>query len=95
MEKEFILDGKKVRDCHINIAKMNVFEYVYYSFKDWDIMKRFCYVFMDAAKEFFNAALVFFGNILSLVFFPIVFLIFAQREINVSKKICAKYQPRE
>lgn len=29
-----------VRKCSSNIAKMNVFEYVYYFFKDWQVLQQ-------------------------------------------------------
>lgn len=31
MKKDFIVDDNKVRKCDLNISKMNIAEYIYYS----------------------------------------------------------------
>lgn len=95
MSKNFIFDNGKVRNCCSNIAKMNVFEYIYYDFKDWGAMRNFSCDFMNIVKEFFKATFCLFVNILSLVFFPIVLLAHAQYKINESKKFYAKYTKKE
>lgn len=91
--KDYIIDdihGKeKIRNCYLNIAKMNPFEFIYYEFKYWGYGKKFLRIFRDffcEFLEFLQDCIEMIINILFLITFPISFPISAYFRIRKAKK---------
>lgn len=78
-----------VRKCSSNIVKMNVFEYVYYFFKDWQGFSFICNYFCEIITEFGNGLLKVLQSFVALaiiIFLPITIFIKAYIEIKRAKK---------
>lgn len=83
-----------VRKCSSNIAKMNVFEYVYYFFKDWQGFSFICNYFCEIITEFGNGLLKVLQSFVALaiiIFLPITIFIKAYIEI---KRATTKLLPK-
>lgn len=70
-EKVFIMRNGQVTSCPLNVAKMNVFEYIYHidKFRSLDSS---CSYFIDFAKNAFNFVGSFFGLMIIIIFFPLI-----------------------
>ena len=83
---KYICDDGKVRDCAVNIAKMNVLEYIYYSIFHWGYLQNSIYkIFIYALKlveEIFKLGL----EIIKLIAFPVFIIIYAILHIKKNKK---------
>ena len=78
-----------VRKCSSNIAKMSIFEYVYYFFKDWEGFSFICNYFCEIITEFGNGLLKVLQSFVALpiiIFLPITIFIKAYIEIKRAKK---------
>jgi len=83
MKKEFIKDDEKVRECISNIAKMNIFEWMYY--RREIILRTFfdaLYLIVEgSSKLIFGLIQIWF-----IILFPITFPIGAYINIRNAKK---------
>ena len=83
---KYICDDRKVRDCAVNIAKMNVFECIYYSIFHWGYLQNLiCKIFIYALKlveVIFALGL----EIIKLITFPVFIIIYAILHIKKNKK---------
>lgn len=85
--KEYIRDNNRVRRCPSNISKMNIFEWVYYDFKDWNELGNMKYYFLESIKFLFLGTV----NLLSVILFPITICINAILSMYRAKKEVKKY----
>lgn len=82
MSKEYIKDNGKVRKCASNLVKMNILEWVYYYFKDWNGLDEIKYhLITDVQKLCIHMI-----DLLVVVFFPIIVIIKAILSIRSAKK---------
>ena len=88
MNKEFIRDNDKVRCCRSNIAKMNVFEYIYYELFHWEFFQDAFYCLSKSFKEFIKNGGVFFYNLVFILFSPITIIIMAFVRVKNAKEQC-------
>ena len=82
MSKEYIKDDGKVRKCASNLAKMNMLEWVYHYFKDWNGLSEIKYHFIEDVKNLCIHVI----DLLLVVFFPIIVIIKAIVSIHSAKK---------
>lgn len=80
--KEYIRDNKRVRKCPSNISKMNIFEWIYYDFRDWNELSNMKYYFLESIKYICLGCI----NLLSVLLFPLSILINAILSIYRAKK---------
>lgn len=80
--KEYIKDNKKVRKCPTNISKMNVFEWIYYDFRDWNELSNMKYYFLESIT-YIRLGVI---NLLCVLLFPLSILINAFLSIHRAKK---------
>lgn len=85
--KEYLRDNKRVRRCPSNISKMNIFEWIYYDFRDWNELSNMKYYFLESIKCLFLGMV----NLLSVILFPIPICINAILSIYRAKKEVKKY----
>lgn len=86
--KEYIRDNKRVRKCPSNISKMNIFEWIYYDFRDWNELTNMKYYFCESIKYLFLSIV----NLLSVILFPISICINATLSIYRAKKEVKQYE---
>lgn len=90
--KSYIRDNGKSRRCPSNIAKMNMFEYYWYSIRYWHHYEneiRDVYYAMRHVMRCLFDILSFFLLLIDLVI-PVFSLIVAQQIINESKRAVRK-----
>lgn len=80
-----------VRKCTENIAKMNVFEYIYFDFKYWYRHGIWFYIIKDGIKDFIRGLF----TILTIPFAPIGLFFIAYSDIKQCKKEVKKYEVRD
>lgn len=71
-----------VRKCTENIAKMNIFEYIYFDFKYWSKHKSLLYVINESIKDIARGLFV----VLQIPFIPIGLIFEAYLAIKRCKK---------
>lgn len=82
LKKEYIKDNNKIRKCPANISKMNIFEWVYYDFKDWNELSNIKYHLYISLKDICLGTL----NLISILLLPISILINAILSIYRARK---------
>lgn len=87
-KKEYIKDNNKIRKCPANISKMNIFEWVYYDFKDWNELSNIKYHLYISLKDICFGTL----NLISILLLPISILINATLSIYRAKKEVKQYR---
>lgn len=91
MKKDFIVDDNKVRKCDLNISKMNIAEYIYYSIFHWNFFSELLIGYIGEnlieAIKYFGAFLI---NTLIFILTPIRLPISAYLSIKNAKTICEK-----
>lgn len=86
MKKDYLTDDGKVRGCYKNYAKMNVFEYVYYSIFHWNRYKYACKTIAKEFIELISSFLILFIDLIAFIFYPIFLLIQGFFVIRKAKK---------
>ena len=81
--KDFIYDGKKMRDCPHNVAQLNVFEYLRHFPETFFSPVEYL---LRMSKEFFPVLFFFLYSIVMLLLYPITIFIMVAGEICRSKK---------
>lgn len=84
--KNYIRDNGKVRNCPANLAKMNVFEYIYY-YKFKNIISNIFWSF----KNYPFDIRLYIGLILLIAFFPLNLFIISYFEIRENKKFVKQH----
>ena len=87
--KKFIYDDGKVRRCTSNIAKMNVFEWIYFYIKDWGCFRDIWYFFNEMLFKLidgFKNIGLFVINIIMLIFLPVTLFVAGYLEIKKARK---------
>jgi len=93
MNKDYIFDNGKIRNCTSNIAKMNVLEYVFFDVKNGF----FKYALQDIIEQFLEGfkglmlLLCAIFNVMLVVFFPVTLWIRAILAIKNARKEIEKY----
>lgn len=88
VKKEYIKDNNKIRKCPANISKMNIFEWVYYSFKDWNELSNIKYHLHTSLKDICFGIL----NLICILSLPISIFIGATFSIYYAKKEVKQYE---
>ena len=88
LKKEYIKDNNKIRKCPANISKMNIFEWVYYDFKDWNELSNIKYHLYISLKDICFGTL----NLISILLLPISILINATLSIYHARKEVKQYK---
>lgn len=88
VKKEYIKDNNKIRRCPANISKMNIFEWVYYDFKDWNELSNMKYHLRTSLKDVCLGTL----NLICILLLPISILIAATFSIHHAKKEVKRYE---
>lgn len=91
MKKDYIMDGKVVRKCDVNISKMNMFEYMYYEIFQWKIYQKLIsgYVIENLIESLkYLGAFLF--SLVQVILLPIILPISSISTINKSKANCNK-----
>ena len=95
--KDFIMDNNIIRWCNSNIAKMNIFEYIYYYLFIWrasikDIKYTFLNIF-ELLLQGLEGICLLIVNIIIIIFYPVSLMITgllrikeAKREVERSKR---------
>lgn len=83
---KYIRDDGKVRGCAINIAKMNVLEYIYYSIFHWRYLQISIYKIFKYSLKLIGLVLDLGLEIIKLIMFPIFIVIYAILHIRENKK---------
>ncbi len=83
---KYIRDDGKVRECAINIAKMNILEYIYYSIFHWGYLHNLIYKILKYSSELIGLVLNLGLGIIKLIIFPIFIVIYAILDIRNNKK---------
>lgn len=90
-KKEYICDGKQVRNCPSNVSKMNIFEWIYYDFKYWNELRNVKYHFCTSLKYILLGTI----DLLCVLLLPISILINSILAINRAKKTVADNEKRQ
>lgn len=90
-KKEYIRDGKQVRNCPSNVSKMNIFEWIYYDFKYWNELRNVKYHFCTSLKYILLGTI----DLLCVLLLPISILINAILAISRAKKTVAANEERK
>jgi len=88
LKKEYIKDNNKIRKCSANVSKMNIFEWVYYDFKDWNELSNIKYHLYISLKDICFGTL----NLISILLLPISILINATLSIYRARKEVKQYR---
>lgn len=83
---KYIRDDGKVRECAVNIAKMNILEYIYYSTFHWGYLQSLIYKILKHSLDLIGLALNLGLKIIKLIMFPIFIVIYAILDIRNNKK---------
>ena len=91
MKKEFIKDNNEIRRCEANIAKMNIFEYMYCYLFQWNSLRLLFwdYVIVNLWEAIKNLGFVMF-NLIQFIFTPVCLPIISYLDIKRSKEYVAK-----
>lgn len=88
MKKDFIRDDGKVRDCIVNIAKMNIFELMWHNPREaFSPVTEFIYSF----REIFSGFSLFLANLIFFLLFPISIPLHSYFVIRDAKKQVEKH----
>lgn len=90
-KKEYIRDGKQVRNCPSNVSKMNIFEWIYYDFKYWNELRNVKYHFCTSLKYILLGTI----DLLCVLLLPISILINSILAISRAKKTVADNEKRQ
>lgn len=90
-KKEYIRDGKQVRNCPSNVSKMNIFEWIYYDFKHWNELRNVKYHFCTSLKYILLGTI----DLLCVLLLPISILINSILAISRAKKTVADNEKRQ
>jgi hypothetical protein len=85
-KKEFLLDDNKIRNCYVNVSKMNIFEYIKFYYIQEKGYKDFISNFIENFKDIWEGLYPLIVNILCLVLFPATMVIKAIICIRYAKK---------
>jgi len=88
LKKEYIKDNNKIRKCSANVSKMNIFEWVYYDFIDWNELSNIKYHLYISLKDICFGTL----NLISILLLPISILINATLSIYRARKEVKQYR---
>ena len=94
MKKDFIRDEGKIRQCESNIAKMNIFEFIYCYVFNWGYFKDILSYTTECFTEFFKYGGALAYNLLFLIFTPITLVLCAIVRIKKAKERCNKNKKR-
>lgn len=83
---KYIRDDGKVRGCAINIAKMSVLEYIYYSLFHWGYLQNSICRVLKYILKLIEAVLHLGLESIKLIMFPIFIIIYAILHIRTNKK---------
>lgn len=86
IKKDYILDNGKIRNCKVNIAKMNVFEYIKFDIFQNKILKHGIKEIAKMYKEGFECLLFAIVSTILIIFFPITLTVKAVYKIKDAKK---------
>lgn len=92
MRKEFIRDGKRIRRCYSNEAKMNMLEYVYCYIFHWEHYQYMILGILDLLKEAIINVFALTINLIFLILSPIILPIVALKRIKYARKIIIKVE---
>ena len=91
MKKDFIRDDGIVRDCVSNIAKMNIFEFMWYNWREaFSPATEFIYSF----KELFSGLSMFVSSLIFFILIPISAPMHSYFVIKNAKKRVKEYNKR-
>lgn len=90
-KKEYIRDGKQVRNCPSNVSKMNIFEWIYYDFKYWNELRNIKYHFCTSLKYILLGV----TDLLCVLLLPISILVNSILAISQAKKTVADNEKRQ
>jgi hypothetical protein len=83
MAKDYIRDDGRIRMCDSNLAKMNIFEGIYYNSK---VYYEYMCELPGVTKDALWYTFIFINNFMILISFPITLPIFAYFRIRNAKK---------
>lgn len=90
-KKEYIRDGKQIRNCPSNVSKMNIFEWIYYDFKYWNELRNVKYHLYTSIKYILLGV----ADLLCILLLPLSILINSILAISRAKKIVADNEKRQ
>lgn len=93
MKKEYIRDDGKIRNCNSNIAKMNIFEYMWMDvFRNGFFSTMFKYYILENGIEAAKYLGAFLLNLIMFILFPVALTIRAYSNIKSAKKSVEKHE---